>query len=76
MSTTTKNAACTCCWVEAKGVTRPSLKRKREDRPCFFARVFDGKKGKGSVGDDWDAIAADENDELEACKTWKEIEGR
>ena len=48
--------------LKAKGVATRVLETetKKIDR-AFFARVFDGKKGKGSVGDDWDAIAADEN---------------
>ena len=37
-----------------------------------FSRVFDGKKGKGSVGDDWDAIAAEENALYEGqAEKWK-----
>ena len=47
--------------LEAQGVDTHVLETatKKIDR-AFFARVFDANKGKGSVGDDWEAIAADE----------------
>jgi hypothetical protein len=59
--TTKRRVQALAAGLEAQGVDTHVLETatKKIDR-AFFARIFDAQKGKGSVGDDWNAIAADE----------------